>query len=236
MACASAGEIFDQGLGTTRDVKRALAFFDRGCRLGNSESCVRTHPGHVADAAARERAEFQAECDQSLGVGCHNLAVLYLEGRGGEKNSARALELFERSCTLGYPPACHELGVMALGDHGRRGRERAETYLTRACDGSWPEACQRLGPLLWSKRTHTDDDRAVAAWEKACGAGVAVSCQALAEVLRRGTRIEMDRAKADALSVRACELGLRAACARGGRLRAAKGPGTAPPPASARPL
>jgi uncharacterized protein len=214
-ACSSAGSIFAEGDGTLKDPNKARTFFEKGCRLGNSYACSKVRPEAVNVSAAQERMNMEADCNDGLGVGCGNLAHRYLEGRGAEKNRARAVELFEKACALGFPPSCEQLGTMELaGRHALR-KARAADYFKRACDRSWPAGCERLGSLLWANHHSEDDVAAAAAWEQACAAGLPKSCQHLADALARGKRITPDRPKAQALSDRACELGLKEACRPG---------------------
>ena len=75
----------------------------------------------------------------------------YLEGRGVEKNTEKAMELYQQAADSVYPPAQLQLGKMyAMGHEIPRDVAKAEPYLRQAVAEEMPEAAHILG-VLYSK-------------------------------------------------------------------------------------
>ncbi|MFC5863672.1 hypothetical protein ACFPT7_15295 [Acidicapsa dinghuensis] len=57
-------------------------------------------------------------CDVGYATACGVLAMQYLNGEGVPKNTSKAMELLQRSCTGGFEKACQERDVLrAKGVH-----------------------------------------------------------------------------------------------------------------------
>ncbi len=139
-----------------RDQKQLLseekgkAFLDLACEMGLEQACkfakIRTDKPLSAD----ERfANLTDRCAKDDGWGCHQLGRAYLNGEAGTKDPAKALELMDRACTIGY-------GCELVASYFERGREfeqdlaTAHGYYVRACENGVHRSCQLAANALYS--------------------------------------------------------------------------------------
>lgn len=88
------------------------------------------------------------------------LGLLYLNGRGTNKNETKALELFTLSSDNHYLPAAIELGKMYNQGIGiKQNIEQAKRYFFRAADRGYPEAQYYLSLIERSERNHSSANR-----------------------------------------------------------------------------
>ena len=49
---------------------------------------------------------YQKACKGESGIGCNNLGLAYMAGRGVKKDAAAGQQFRSKACELGYKPAC----------------------------------------------------------------------------------------------------------------------------------
>jgi len=75
-------------------------------------------------------------------LGCINLGTTYRNGQGVEKNAARAVAFFQKSCDAGSFAGCGDLGEMYRNGEGvEKDILKAESLYRKACDGGDTGAC-----------------------------------------------------------------------------------------------
>ena len=79
---------------------------------------------------------------------CHNLGVMYYEGRGVRQDYAKAAELYKKACDMKYGGACNNLGVLYNNGQGvRQNLSTAKQYLGKACDFGEQMGCENYKKL-----------------------------------------------------------------------------------------
>lgn len=142
-ACGGLAAAHGLGLGVERDVDRALGFNERACGLGDSVACE----GAAKELMARNQAEDIPKLRQMLSAGCKigdgrqcgALAYLHAVGRGGDKDEARAVELWSEGCRRGDANCC--VALIERGDPIDVLPERASAMYQQACTSGIASAC-----------------------------------------------------------------------------------------------
>ena len=188
--------------------------------------------GSAWDCEGREQcARF---CDRKDWVGCTRLATTYWFPKEGQRDLGKAESIYRQACDGGEPLACFSLGRMyqdalAMRDKSAQAPEllhRAAQGLERWCEQGTARSCMDLAAMYATGRgVERSPDRAAALQTKAagmleheCSAGTARACSSLALLpvaLQGGSK---DRARQMELIERACELGDKQACMRGGNI------------------
>lgn len=76
----------------------------------------------------------------------HAEALRVRDGRGVERDPARAAQMLERACDRGFAPSCIALSDMVeAGDGVAADADRARSLLEQACASGSTDACDRLG-------------------------------------------------------------------------------------------
>ncbi|MBN2497821.1 MAG: SEL1-like repeat protein [Deltaproteobacteria bacterium] len=119
---------------------------ERACkqrRFGACQALGRLHK-HAVRRPQRAAELFDIACRERDLPSCEDLADLYTEGAGVERNLVLAGELRERICQQGHLWACQDLafqysrGLGVSQDH-----EKARALYRKACQGGVEEACSR---------------------------------------------------------------------------------------------
>ncbi len=79
---------------------------------------------------------------------CFNLAIMYKNGNGVEKDDFRAVDFYTKACEMNHQKACYNLGVMYLeGDFLAINKTKAKEYFEKSCNLGYSNACKELGKL-----------------------------------------------------------------------------------------
>ncbi|MDQ3035309.1 MAG: sel1 repeat family protein [Myxococcota bacterium] len=125
-----------------------------------------------------------------------------------------AQRLFARSCDIGNPCACTELGESYVDPPAAtvaRDAERGATLLERGCEGGDSWGCYMLATAIWrffpERIEHARD-----LYDDACDDGLPDACSALGRF--RASGVDGDRSERDAMRLydRACRGGSQHAC------------------------
>lgn len=205
-ACAEVGLALINGAGVARDRERGIRLIEETCAKNGAAAC-RTRAelrekgldGSPADPAAGLQLLEQA-CELGDGLACEQLAKRFYRGTGVNVDQARAVKLYERSCSLGWPSACagQSLGL----DAGASLR-----LALVACQSGLKLYCQ---PLLYVPPGLSD--LAYDVMERSCRLGNNQHCQRLGRDLLAGHRGEPERARARRFFADACEAGRPSGC------------------------
>ena len=110
------------GKGCTEDHPTALSYFQKGCSLGEGDSCLYAGLMKIAEndkiKVKKDYPEginfLNASCDKGNNTGCYYLSGLYLTGVPNvmEKDMSKAFEYTNKACELGNIFACANLSQM----------------------------------------------------------------------------------------------------------------------------
>lgn len=176
-SCGSGARCAADGIEAVQaqDFSSAMAFFHRGCRLGEVLACRRLGDGYARGDGGVVDLEVAGKlygwsCVEGDGPACHSLGELE-RLRAGQGDMQRAKRAFERACQVGEPTGCHDLALLNLregGDEPRSQEEAAQVFEELCVAGLWP-ACTNFAYLLAIGRgVARDQSRALALFEKAC--------------------------------------------------------------------
>jgi hypothetical protein len=187
-----------------------------GCPEGlmlSQGKCTRQTPGKPHLCHVGNRDDCAAQCAAGSAGSCNNLANVYLNGTGVEKDSVRAASLFKQACDGNSAVGCSNLGHMYLSDKVvKRDAEKADSLFKRACDGGYAGGCESLGwAYVTGDGVERDFARAVALSKQACE-GASGSCGGLGNAYLNGWGVEKDVARAAALFKRTCDSGSACGC------------------------
>jgi TPR repeat protein len=155
-----------------------------------------------------------ATCEEGSAVACDELGVRYEQGRGVDKDDARAASLFAKACEMGHAEGCLHAAMLQEQSHGADGPDvQALILYTMACEGGVTEACAHL-----SDGGGKDEARAAEISAGACEKGDLRACAALAERLEEGRGVETNLLRAAELYAKGCDGGNALSCYRLGML------------------
>lgn len=118
----------------------------------------------------------QSKCDAGQASACFSLGEMYEDGKGVEKDLAKAVNLFGRACDGSVAEACAELGrLYKYVDQVGKDEVRAAGFYARAV-ALWEAGCERqdlkqclsLGEQYEFGGDKNDKPKAAAAYGKAC--------------------------------------------------------------------
>ncbi len=161
-----------RGEGETKDARE---FLDE---LARPEPTPAPSAAAVVEDGAGRMARFEKACADGDLSRCGAVAWAYENGQDGlAKNVAKAMALYEKTCSGGITPACVRLAFLHLGRGTTRGQIRAAKLLQQACDAGDAMGCTDLGDLVRSGvGIARDPVRARILYEKACAAGYGPAC------------------------------------------------------------
>ena len=178
---------------------------------------VRDHGQALIDARKYDEALsfFNDACDRNNAQGCAGLGVLYFNGLGVTKDTARAATLARKACDAGYSGGCRNLGTYYLWGAGvDKDPAQAAALFRTACNAGDAHGCGWLG-LLFINGTGVAQDRAqgLALSRKACDGGDMQGCADVGISYANGYCVEKDYAEAISFSRKACNGGFLPGCA-----------------------
>lgn len=186
-ACSRLALLYDDGTFVDEDPQRALALFDRACRLGRAVSC--SLGGYRAKALkddASAAALFTLGCEAEDPIACD-------EAASDAPSEEARIALLERRRAL--------LGSLCDRDH------------VEAC---WQAANAHVDDtrVLPKDRevARGFKEKEIALRQTGCDNGAADDCASLAHTFREGALVARDIVRAQKLYDRACELGDAASC------------------------
>ncbi len=102
---------------------------------------------------------YQKSADQGVPAALNNLARLFADGRGVERDTERAVLLWAQAAQLGHPHAQYNLGVALFrGEWIERDQAAAVDWFLQSAAGGLPEA-QFAAGQVYERGIHRDADR-----------------------------------------------------------------------------
>jgi TPR repeat protein len=183
-ACASLGQVYEEGLGGDRDRTEASKFYRWACSSGHIDSCMARGYLLLSDVGVRRDDHealhmFQRACEGGVAKGCFEAGYILEEATFVTKDLARAAEFFDEGCQGGSARACAGLGrVRELGIDGSPDMAGAREAYEAAVALDNLESKRRLARLLWNGfGGKKDKKRAKQLSSDACQNGDPVACR-----------------------------------------------------------
>jgi len=175
-------------------------------------SALPAHADVVPDAPEDDLRRLKAQCLARKGHACLELGVRYLNGRGVEKDSKRALSYYHEGCLHGSGEACGYAGTMVL-DAGNAKKSRR--LREKACTLSHAASCNDLGSA-WAEGKNgaekVDQGKARSYYERACKLKDGLGCFNLGNAHRLGEGVARDPKRALELFQTSCDLRTAKGC------------------------
>lgn len=152
--------------------------------------------------------DLEERCEEGHTVACNELGLV-LE----DEELAVARRAYRRSCDLGDPYGCGNLGLFLL----RRAPPTAPAFeasrlFETACKGRVFVACRNLGVLIVQRRAHLSLPEAPAFLSDGCDGGDVESCSLLGELYLHGNGVRRNPNTAWRLFELSCEGGYGPGC------------------------
>ena len=131
-ACRALGTLYRYGFrkDVEKDEARGIAYFSRGCIMGDERSC---QIGRSKVVYTLE--EDQSGCGRGDKVACYRLAQRYAGGRDVGRDRAEAVKLYGKTCDLGWGAGCKSLSrLYDAGEWVPQDGGKALALLERACE------------------------------------------------------------------------------------------------------
>ena len=170
-------------------------------------------------------AEFDAgmaaleACQWGVAAACHNLAILWTNGKGGPKDMSRARPLFQTGCDGKYggknpEDACFNFALtLEKGWGGAQDLTGARNYYLKACSIGQQFACFNAGNMqMQGIGGDVDDAGAFASYDKACGLDIGDGCYNAAFLIVKKRATGTAEKGFAHYKTRACELGVEKVC------------------------
>lgn len=185
-ACGNVAYLYENGMGVTKDVGMANAYYLKQCDGGDIHGCsilgdhYMNGKGVIRDYAQASTLLRKA-CDSGETDACGSLGKLYRDGNGVTKDSTEAHALFQKSCTGQKMDACVDLGKTYLNGEGvLKDDVEARTLYQKACNGEYLDGCANLAELyLHGIGGSKDKNQARTLYKKACDGGDQDACAGL---------------------------------------------------------
>lgn len=108
--CYMLGKFFSDEI-EPRDYHKAFKYFEQGCILKNSSSCMRLAFAYSEGKGVRQDYFKSADidrlnCKNGHRISCYNLGISYLQGLGVKQNISKAKELYGKACDMKYQEGC----------------------------------------------------------------------------------------------------------------------------------
>lgn len=206
-ACDTIGIAYAQGSGgLDTDELKAMAMFDKACRLGSSSGC-KNGAVMFRKVGKPERAFELGKrgCELSSANACSEAGLLIDEKHvATEKN---ALPWFEKACELGSGIGCQNLGnVLSTGRSGASvDLPKAAAAYEKACDKNVFAACNNAA-LASCDGTGVKEDakKCFELLEKSCKGEYGLACRNLGLKYLRGEDVERDALTAEVNFLAGC--------------------------------
>jgi len=184
VACASLGQVYEEGLGGDRDRTEASKYYRWACASGHIDSCMARGNLLVSDVGVRRDDHealnmYQRACDGGVAEGCFEAGSILEEATFVTQDLSRAATFYDAGCQGSEPAACAGLGrVRELGIDGTPDMPGAREAYESAVTLDNLEAKRRLARLLWNGfGGKKDKKRAKQLSSDACQNGDPVACR-----------------------------------------------------------
>jgi len=149
------GEYYEKGIGTTKDIDKAIECYTIEARNGDASVAYRLgnifFDGTWGAKDYRKAVEFYTQAsNQGIVEATTDLGVCYINGWGVTQDAPKAVELFSAASEKGNVVATMNLASSYFNGNGvPKDVRKAFEYYTLAADKGQAQAMMMLGVLLW---------------------------------------------------------------------------------------
>jgi hypothetical protein len=173
--CLEMGTLLDAGKVVKRNPEMAGVSFGRACDLGLVAACDKL-VAFVRDEGGGD--VLEQSCGKRNGASCFILGSLYSEGAGVPQDGRRALQLFEKSCDVGWWRGCGRLAQSyLLGQGTAPDPGMAVKDFEKGCQGGNSASCAEVA-MLYNRGIGgvQDHEMAMRRLRRACDLGLLSAC------------------------------------------------------------
>jgi len=184
------GSIYDKGLGVTRELRRAMIWFEQSAEQGNVKLQYELGQRYLNDKdIGRDYGKviywWQKAADAGSSQAQYNLALIYIRGDGIDVDHDKAIALLRLAAEQGLSDAQYALGLAYTLNQGGLPLDYAEAYrlFKLAAKQGYSSAQYNLAALTESGEGTTADINAAIVWyRKAAERGHEQAKQRLAQL------------------------------------------------------
>lgn len=135
-SCFYLGNMFNRGLGGTRDQKKALYYYDKACQHNHSSGCTHASVFYIHNLAGVKRDLPRAltyakkGCEHNSADACAVMGDIYV----AQQFPQRAFEAYQHACKLSHANAYMSVGIFYQKGIGReKDISKAVSFFDAAC-------------------------------------------------------------------------------------------------------
>lgn len=108
--CGLLGKMYSRGKILKPDKAKGYGLMEKACSLGDGTACASPGLEHMRKQSYKRAQElFALGCDKDSKFACGLLGVLYRDGKGVARDTAKARKLLDKACRLGADSSCKAL-------------------------------------------------------------------------------------------------------------------------------
>ncbi|MEM9014800.1 MAG: tetratricopeptide repeat protein [Pseudomonadota bacterium] len=152
LGCTIVGEMYRDGDGVPTDTSKAFTYYKAACSGNQPVGChnygLFLERRNTQTDLIQARNAYEKICTENITNGCARLALMYSDGRGGEKKLSLVRSTARKSCEADDFEGCTVLGIFLMSDlYGPPKIDEAKTFLKKGCDGGNDHGCETLEKL-----------------------------------------------------------------------------------------
>lgn len=182
-ACLYTGIMNSYGLGTKRNLKKAVSYYESACDGNISKACYNQgfmyeYGKGTVKSVKTALTLFERGCSLNDGKACNSAGYLYEFGKGLKQNKGTAAKYFEKGCELNDGSSCRNRAWLYVKGKGRyHSEDKAFSYFLKGCSLNDAKSCSSVGySYLHGSGTEKDLNKARKYYKIACTKGHKKSC------------------------------------------------------------
>lgn len=192
-ACFRLAELHQHGRGGPVDLAQAVLLYEAACTGKHAEGCERRADFAREDAEQGPPLELEytmKACDGGRPLSCMRAAQQLAAGRGVERDTNRALEVFQAACRLGEAEGCASAGdLLSALPPTPETRGRAFAAYNSACKGHFGHGCLRVAIAYYEGLgLKADVEAARVHFTRACDYSIEDGCRAAQQLATAGSK------------------------------------------------
>ena len=167
------GQMNQKGMGTTVDIPKAISYYEKAAKLGNTNALYGLGMLYLDSSLAEYDPQKAVPClekaaERDNQFAQYQLGKMYLTGGHVEKNSHAAINLFTAAAENGSDMAMYQLGkIFYYGELAPQNTQRAIKLLKESANENNSSALALLGKIYLSDENVRDKRKGMALLQKA---------------------------------------------------------------------
>ena len=197
------GEIYGEGLGVKRDLKKSFDWYQRAVKAGDVSALFAVGMQYMQGIGVkRDRDEgakwLRRAADKGHAAAAYNLPLLYLEGQVFRQDFAEAAKLMRVAAEKDIPDAQHAMAIFHQEGQGvKQDLSESVRWLRRAAQNDHIPATVELAIAIFNgKGTDKDEQLGAQTMRRAALKGNPVAQNRLARMLLLGRGVEKNQIEA----------------------------------------